>query len=73
MKRSEAIKLMAIEYSKHNFMSETDKMTHVLKALEDLGLVQPMYQEERGTGYPDEYGNETTIVEWVQGWEPESY
>lgn len=74
MKRSEAIKTMIETYSAHPpSMSKEEKMGHVLKSLEAIGAVTPAYQEERGTGYSDEFGNETTTVDWVQGWEPESY
>ncbi len=73
MKRSEAIKIMVEEYSKYPpFMGKEEKMTHVLKALEDLGVVQPVYQDEVGTGQLDDEGYEISTVAWVQGWEPEN-
>ena len=75
MKRSEMLKLMSEAYSdraKHRMLyfdiSDADQ---VLMAIELAGMQPPPHQEEHGTGYPDEYGNETTQVEWVQGWEAE--
>lgn len=43
----------------------------ILGDLEKLGMEPPPYQEEYGTSYPDNFGQEITDVAWVQGWEQE--
>jgi hypothetical protein len=75
MKRSEMIKTMVNAYSSRIkdqmiYFDEEDA-ARVLEAMEAIGMQPPPHQERRGSGYPDEYGNEEIWDEWVQGWESE--
>ena len=75
MKKSEAIQKLILWSSSSeslSFKSPKDQWDEVLDYMvKGLGMLPPERQEEFGTGYADENGNEMTQTIYLNGWEEE--
>jgi hypothetical protein len=75
MKKSEAIQKLILRSSSSDdlsFKSPKDQWDEVLDYMvKGLGMLPPQRQEEFGTGYADDEGNEMTQTIYLNEWEEE--